>query len=195
MQDQAALYGIDSTTAKERADELIEAFELGSFQNKTVRELSGGQRRRLEVAMGMVHKPKLIFLDEPTVGLDVGAARDIRAYMQEWMRATPGRTILLTTHYMHEAEELCDRVAIMDKGKVIALGTVDELVRAHGGQVSVTIRRAGQVHRIQTQDPTAELAKALDRPIHLFLHVKVSERWAEDPSHYRTIGLDFEPKK
>src|SRR5438552_2528383 len=77
-------------------------------------------RQKSNMVRGLLPDPEILFLDEPTVGLDVGAARDIRAYIKEWIRAKPGRTILLTTHYMHEAEELCDRVAIIHKGKLIA---------------------------------------------------------------------------
>ncbi|MGH2436713.1 MAG: DUF4162 domain-containing protein, partial [bacterium] len=82
---------------------------------------------------GLVPDPEILFLDEPTVGLDVGAARDVRAYIKDWIRGKPGRTILLTTHYMHEAEELCDRVAIIHKGKIIAADAPEALKRSAAG--------------------------------------------------------------
>jgi ABC-2 type transport system ATP-binding protein len=90
-------------------------------------------RQKMNMVRGLLPDPEMLFLDEPTVGLDVGAARDIRAYMKDWMRADPGRTILLTTHYMHEAEELCDRVAIIHKGKVVACDAPAALRRRAAG--------------------------------------------------------------
>ena len=106
--------------------ELIEALGLGERKNAQTRELSGGQRQRLALALALVNDPELIFLDEPTTGLDPAARRSLWDLVRG-LKAK-GRTVLLTTHYMEEAEVLCDRVAIMDHGKILEMGTVDTLV-------------------------------------------------------------------
>ena len=113
--------------AKSRpTEELLAALELGERRNAQTRELSGGQRQRLAVALALVNDPELVFLDEPTTGLDPAARRALWDLVRGLKAA--GRTILLTTHYMEEAEVLCDRLAIMDHGKILEMGTVDELI-------------------------------------------------------------------
>ena len=107
-------------------EELVNALELGERKNAQTRELSGGQRQRLAVALALVNDPELVFLDEPTTGLDPAARRSLWDLVRGLKAA--GRSILLTTHYMEEAEVLCDRLAIMDHGKILEMGTVDELV-------------------------------------------------------------------
>ena len=109
--------------------ELIERFDLGEKRNSQTRELSGGQRQRLAVALALVNDPELVFLDEPTTGLDPAARRSLWDVVLDLRRQ--GRTILLTTHYMEEAEVLCDRLAIMDHGRILESGTVKELVGRH----------------------------------------------------------------
>jgi len=110
-------------------DELIEALGLGERKTAQSKELSGGQRQRLAVALALVNDPELVFLDEPTTGLDPAARRALWTLVED-LRAS-GTSVLLTTHYMEEAEVLCDRLAIMDHGKVLELGTVEELVSKH----------------------------------------------------------------
>ena len=110
-------------------DELIEALGLGERRAAQSKDLSGGQRQRLAVALALVNDPELVFLDEPTTGLDPAARRALWTLVED-LRAS-GTSVLLTTHYMEEAEILCDRIAIMDHGKVLEMGTVEELVSNH----------------------------------------------------------------
>lgn len=118
------IYGLNKEKAKKRADEMIAEFGLEEVENTRAKTLSGGWRRRLSIAMSLVTKPKVLFLDEPTLGLDVLARREL------WkvIRNLKGQiTIVLTTHYLEEAEALCDKIAVMAAGDIKALGTVDEL--------------------------------------------------------------------
>ena len=109
--------------------ELIKRFGLEERQIALTKELSGGQRQRLSVALAMVNDPELMFLDEPTTGLDPQARRALWEQIDELR--TEGRTVVLTTHYMEEAEQLCDRVAVIDHGQILEIGTVNELVTRH----------------------------------------------------------------
>jgi ABC-2 type transport system ATP-binding protein len=122
-------YGLPGRDGWRRVDELIDAVGLAEQRNQRVSTLSTGQRQKLNVARGLLNDPWILFLDEPTLGLDVSAARALRALVVDWQRAVPGRTILLTTHYMAEADELCDRIAIVDRGRVLAIGSPAELRR------------------------------------------------------------------
>jgi len=122
-------YGLPNREGWRRVDELIEIVGLGEQRQQKVRSLSTGQRQKLNFARGLLNDPWVLFLDEPTLGLDVAAARDLREHTLAWKAAAPGRTVLLTTHYMVEAEQLCDRIAIVDRGKILALGTPAELRR------------------------------------------------------------------
>ncbi len=121
------------------AAELIERFDLGEKRNAQTRELSGGQRQRLAVALALVNDPELVFLDEPTTGLDPAARRSLWEIVLDLKRQ--GRTVVLTTHYMEEAEVLCDRLAIIDHGKILEAGTVKELVGRHFQERAVRFDR------------------------------------------------------
>lgn len=116
---------------------LIESLELTEKRRALVETLSGGQRQRLSVAIALVNDPKVLFLDEPTTGLDPQARRHLWATIERIR--TDGRTIVMTTHYMEEAQRLCDRVAIMDHGRIIALDTPRELIREHAGMSAVAL--------------------------------------------------------
>jgi ABC-2 type transport system ATP-binding protein len=121
------LYGIPSKEANRRIDMLMKELGLEHKKNSKVRTLSTGLRQKANMVRGFMTDPALIFLDEPTLGLDVNASRLIRDFIKSWMKEKPGRTVLLTTHYMMEADELCDRVAIINDGRVLACDTPDNL--------------------------------------------------------------------
>lgn len=126
----AGLYHLPARRARARASELLALVGLAADADRLVRGFSGGMRRRLELAMGLVHQPSVLFLDEPTLGLDIAARRAVWQHIEQIRRS--GRTILLTTHYLDEADSLCDRVAIIDNGRISAIGTPLELKRAYG---------------------------------------------------------------
>lgn len=116
-------YGVPNKVAHTRIDEMLHVVGLTEEANTKINRLSTGMRQKMNFARGFMNDPKILFLDEPTLGLDVGAARDVRLYIKQWVKTKPGKTVLLTTHYMAEAEELCDRVAIIDRGKILACDT------------------------------------------------------------------------
>ena len=120
-------YGLGMREGWSRVDELIDAIGLGEQRLQRVSSLSTGQRQKMNFARGLLNDPWILFLDEPTLGLDVSAARAVRELVVGWQAAVPGRTILLTTHYMAEADELCERIAIVDHGRILAIGTPAEL--------------------------------------------------------------------
>src|SRR3954451_1708330 len=120
-------YGLAQREGWSRVDELIEATGLSEQRQQRVSTLSTGQRQKMNMARGLLNDPWILFLDEPTLGLDVAAARSIRELVLDWKAAVAGRTVLLTTHYMAEADELCERIAIVDHGRILAIGTPDEL--------------------------------------------------------------------
>ncbi len=131
------LYGLSAAAARKRFAELAEVFDLTELADRPVRTYSGGQRRRLEVALGIMHKPRVLFLDEPTTGLDPQNRANLWSLLRSLRDG--GTTVFLTTHYLDEADQLSDRVAIVDHGQVIALGTPDELKRRYSGDtISVT---------------------------------------------------------
>ena len=131
---QGHLYGMDTKAARTRADELLEHFQLGEAARRFVRTYSGGMQRRLDVALGLMHHPKVLFLDEPTTGLDPESRT---AMWQEISRlaAVDKMTVLLTTHYLEEADRLADRVAIVDHGRVVAEGEPEQLKQELKGDV------------------------------------------------------------
>ena len=123
------IYGVSNAAAKERIDKMLDVVALADKATTKVSHLSTGQRQKMNFCRGFITDPKILFLDEPTLGLDVTAARSIRRFVRAWLAERPERTILLTTHYMMEADELCDRVAIIDGGKVLACDTPANLKR------------------------------------------------------------------
>ena len=122
-------YGVPSKVSKARIDELMHIFGLWDKRDAKVRMLSTGQRQKMNMIRGFVTGPDILFLDEPTLGLDVNAARVIREYVMNWVRGQAGKTVLLTSHYMAEADQMCDRIAIIDKGRILACDTPANLKR------------------------------------------------------------------
>ncbi|MCH5162129.1 MAG: ABC transporter ATP-binding protein [Clostridiales bacterium] len=125
----AEVYGADSATARAAADEMAEKLGLKDRMNDRAGKLSGGLMRRLSVGMALITSPKLVFLDEPTLGLDVVARRELWRYIRDIRKTT---AVVLTTHYLEEAEALCDRIAVMAHGKIAAVGTAEELKQQSG---------------------------------------------------------------
>jgi ABC-2 type transport system ATP-binding protein len=123
---QAGYYGIRGKAVQQRADMLLERFDLASKAKQPYIKLSGGMKRRLTLARALIHEPKLVILDEPTAGVDVELRLELWSLLRELN--TNGTTIILTTHYLEEAEELCDRIGIIQTGKLIALETTQKLI-------------------------------------------------------------------
>jgi ABC-2 type transport system ATP-binding protein len=130
---QARMHGIGKTEAQARAAASLEVFDLAEYGDRNCKTYSGGQRRRVDIALGVVHRPKVVFLDEPTTGLDPQS----RAHMWDTVRRLreDGMTVFLTTHYLDEADALCDRIAIIDHGEIVAEGTAADLKREISGDV------------------------------------------------------------
>jgi ABC-2 type transport system ATP-binding protein len=170
---EARLYGVSLVDARARAAELIVALELESCADRKIATYSGGQQRRLDVGVGLVHRPQLLFLDEPTTGLDPQS----RARMWEEVRKLrdQGTTVFLTTHYLEEADALCDRLAIIDHGKIVAEGTPDELKRAVAGDL-VTVGVTGDVEAaLQLLQPQPFVREASIEGSELRLYVERGE--------------------
>ncbi|MET7743579.1 ATP-binding cassette domain-containing protein [Streptomyces sp. NPDC005385] len=136
---QGRLYRLPRARAVERADELAHELGLTGLMDRRVGTLSGGRRRRLDIALGLTHRPVVLFLDEPTTGLDPGSRADLWDLVRR-LRDTHGTTVFLTTHYLDEADALADRLVIVDRGVVVADGTPGALKRAHGGSPGATLQ-------------------------------------------------------
>jgi ABC-2 type transport system ATP-binding protein len=160
----ADLYGIPRETSKKRAIELLKLVELVDFKDKKVQTFSGGMRRRLELACGLINRPKVLFLDEPTLGLDVQTRAATWNYIRT-LKKEFGMTLFMTTHYLEEADSLCDRIAIIDHGKIVVIGSPSELKDSLGGDiitlsiekdVDITglIRKVAQVKEVKKANET-----------------------------------------
>jgi ABC-2 type transport system ATP-binding protein len=163
---QARLYGIKRSVAEERAARVLESFQLSEYADRKCKTYSGGQRRRVDIALGIIHEPKVVFLDEPTTGLDPQS----RAHMWDEVRRlrAEGMTVFITTHYLDEADALCDRISIMDNGEIVASGTPAALKREISGDVVrvgvASPARAGEalgsadfVNKLETHDESIRL--------------------------------------
>ncbi len=170
------LFGIGGKSARRRADDLLERFGLTKRATASVYALSGGMAQRLMIARAIFHRPALLFLDEPTAGLDPQGRLALWEILGELNQA--GQTILLTTHYLEEAERLCTRLAIMDRGRILAAGTPAELRRGIDASTIVTIRTTGATARLATLLTTeiAGVARTRQAGTVLELHVQGEER-------------------
>jgi ABC-2 type transport system ATP-binding protein len=148
------LYGIPRGDLKMRVDEVLETIGLADRAGDKAEEFSGGMKRRLNIGIGLLHKPHLLILDEPTVGVDPQSRNAILESVEQL--STEGMAVLYTTHYMEEAERLCDRVGIIDAGKIVAEGTRRELVRLVGQHDRIRLQASGSV------DAAAEAAKSVE---------------------------------
>jgi ABC-2 type transport system ATP-binding protein len=161
----AALYGVPKDISKKRTTELLNLVELTSFKDKEVQTYSGGMRRRLELVCSLINNPKVLFLDEPTLGLDVQTRAATWNYLKA-LKKEFGMTFFLTTHYLEEADSLCDRVAIIDHGKIVTVGAPKDLKKDLGGDIvmlsvqddatdiSSIIKRVPRVKEVKRQDGT-----------------------------------------
>jgi len=149
------VYGLSGAALARRVAWCLDFVGLTDRKNDATGKYSGGMKRRLNLAAALVHDPQLLLLDEPTVGVDPQSRNKIFENI-EALHAE-GRTIIYTTHYMEEAVRLCQRIAIVDAGRLLALGTVTELLATHGGPPTLVVRTNGEERRLQTADPLAEL--------------------------------------
>ncbi|MFE7798114.1 ATP-binding cassette domain-containing protein [Nocardia sp. NPDC057440] len=150
---QARLFGLSKAAATHNAEELMAALELDGLGGRKCAQLSGGQRRRVDIALGLVHRPRLIYLDEPTSGLDPQSRANLWGHIRRLREQ--GTTVVLTTHYLEEADALCDRVLVMDHGGIVAEGTPDELKR----------RISGDVVSLEIDDDHTDLALEIARAV------------------------------
>lgn len=143
----ASLYGMEKRKREERARQLLKQFGLADTGKKPFRAYSKGMKRKLTIAAGIIHEPKILFLDEPTTGIDVASARQIRKLILDLNKS--GTTIFLTTHYIEEAERLCHRVAFIVNGKIVRVGTIDELMNEVQQETVVQFTLDNGVHSLQ----------------------------------------------
>jgi ABC-2 type transport system ATP-binding protein len=156
IMSHAQFYGIDRATAKARGQELLAALDLTDVWDRACGSLSGGQKRRLDIVMGLIHKPTLVFLDEPSTGLDPQSRANLWKHIRS-LRDNLGTTVFLTTHYMDEADSLSDRILIIDNGTIVAEGTPAELKkRVSGDAITLTLRNEADAAR------SAEIAGKLE---------------------------------
>jgi ABC-2 type transport system ATP-binding protein len=170
------LFGIPASESRRAADDLLDKFQLSKWAKASVFALSGGMAQRLMVARAILHRPAVLFLDEPTAGLDPQSRLALWDVLGELNRE--GQTILLTTHYMEEADQLCERVAIMDHGKILALDTPAELKQSVGAEEIVTVKAAGDsealARLLESEIEGVDRTRVLDDGVEL--HVRSAER-------------------
>jgi ABC-2 type transport system ATP-binding protein len=180
----ARMYGIGKAEAQRRAARALEAFQLTEYADRKCKTYSGGQRRRVDIALGIIHEPRIVFLDEPTTGLDPQS----RAHMWNEIRRlrADGMTVFITTHYLDEADVLCDRIAIMDHGEIVAEGTPGELKREISGEV-VSVGIEGPTARAAEVLDTQPYVNKLETPDEGGLRLYVDEGATAIPQILRTL--------
>ena len=175
------LYGLSGPYLRQRANWCLDFAGLQPRRRHRVKTYSGGMKRRLNLAAALIHDPPILVLDEPTVGVDTQSRNSILESILELRQQ--GRTILYTTHYMEEAQRLCDRVGIMDHGKLLALDTVAGLIETHGGKAVIVLEKDGHEEQLTTEDPLETLSKFdwEDRP----------ERLRIEPASLESVFLNL----
>jgi ABC-2 type transport system ATP-binding protein len=151
------LYGLDGTLLKERIQHSLEMVNLVERRNDTVKKYSGGMKRRLNIAAALLHRPSLLILDEPTVGVDPQSRNAIFESILALKKE--GCTIILTSHHIEEAQKLCDTVGIMDEGKLVAMDSVQKLIADFGGKSTLTIETSKGKTKIETDEPVKEIIR------------------------------------
>ncbi len=169
---QGRLYGGDLASVTARTDQLMDLLDLIEFADRRVKTYSGGQRRRLDVALGIVHRPEVLFLDEPSTGLDPQNRANLWEHVRELR--DQGTTVFLTTHYLEEADALCDRLVIMDHGEIVTEGTPVDLKRQVAGESVVLSLRpgsddGGRVTRLLEAEPFVRELTSRDDQVHLYV--------------------------
>ena len=157
---QGAFYGMTRPAAQKRADELIESLGMGGFATQTVQRLSGGQKRRLDIALGLMHAPRLLFLDEPSTGLDPQSRANLWEHILT-LRADHGTTVFLTTHYLEEADRYAERVMVMDRGRVIA----DDTAAALKANLAGDLLTFGFTNDAEAQRAAGIIGQQTGRPV------------------------------
>ena len=161
------MYGMPEQLRKERIAEVLKLVELEDKANSLVRTYSGGMKRRLEIARGLMHRPKVLFLDEPTIGLDPQTRRKLWEYIKNFNKKD-GVTVILTTHYMDEADFLCDRIAIIDNGKIMALDTPEKLKQVIGGDViTMSVSKQEEFKKILEKNSCAKEVRVFDSMLNI----------------------------
>lgn len=163
------LYRLPRAVIEARTTELLERFGLDARADDRVLTFSGGMKRRLNLAIALIHDPPLVLMDEPTAGVDPHSRTAILEYVRQL--GAEGKAVVYSTHYMEEAQRISDRVAILDHGRCIATGTVEELIAAHGGVTRVRQELAGEVREVQSTDPLATLSEMLAQEQTLAVHI------------------------
>ncbi|HEY4270069.1 MAG TPA: ATP-binding cassette domain-containing protein [Galbitalea sp.] len=184
--DHALLYGISAKQAEKRGKELFEQLELDGMWQRQPKTMSGGQRRRLDIAMGLVHDPKLVFLDEPTTGLDPQARANLWTHIAD-LRTKLGSTVFLTTHYLEEADVLCDRILVIDHGVIVASDTPDALKRQVAGDL-VELVLASEADVTVAAEQLGRISTGASADIDgLLVSTRVTDAGAELPGLLRAL--------
>jgi lipooligosaccharide transport system ATP-binding protein len=182
----AGFFGIDRREARARAERLLDFVQLSDRADARVTTLSGGMRRRLLIARALINEPELVLLDEPTTGLDPQARQNLWQKIRQLEQR--GATILLTTHYMDEAEQLCDRLVVLDHGRVVAEGRPRDLIREHVGREVIEIRGPGGAELNRSDDlPLGELPRETHSGT---LYVFLRDGEAAPPGLWSTEGIE-----